>query len=92
MKASIRRTPEQWQRLIGQWEESGLSMVRFCEDRQIGYASFCQWRKRLAEERVAQDPEVSFIDIGALASSEAARGWEIVLCLGQGVELRLSRT
>jgi len=78
--------------LVEQWQESGLSMARFCEDHHLGYASFCQWRKRLAEERVAQDPEVSFIDIGALSSSEATHGWEIVLCLGQGIELRLSRT
>jgi hypothetical protein len=38
----------------------------------------------------ATDQEVSFIDLGTLSSSREGRTWNIVLNLGNGVELRLS--
>lgn len=88
------RSKTQWQELIEQWRASGLSARQFCSQQDIGYASFCQWRKRLSspEESVAQrpEPEPSFIDLSALGS-ERTTGWNIVLNLGNGVELRLSQ-
>ena len=50
MKQYTRRTLEQWQTLVSQWRNSGQSAARFCETHGIGYASFCQWRKRLTDE------------------------------------------
>ena len=92
MSHSPRRTAEQWQTLIDQWQHSGQSMARFCEAHDIGYASFCHWRKRLTEEQAAPTKrEVSFIDLGALPPSGGQHGWNIVLSLGNGVELRLSQ-
>ncbi len=91
MTRSIRRSPEQWQELVDQWRDSGQSAARFCEVRSIGYASFCSWRKRLTDGQARPtDPEAQFIDLGALTSAHAERGWNIVLSLGNGVELRLS--
>ena len=52
MSQSTRRTPEQWQALVDQWQGSGQSMARFCETQEIGYASFCHWRKRFADNGV----------------------------------------
>lgn len=44
------RTREQWQALVDQQRDSGfLSATRFCEQQNIGYASFCNWRKRLLD-------------------------------------------
>ena len=96
MKQYIRRTPQQWQALIEQWRDSGLSAARFCEEKRVGYASFCHWRKRLADEQSSdgQDTpseDAAFIDLGSLARSRADNGWSIVLSLGEGIELRLSR-
>ena len=86
MSQSTRRTPEQWQALVDQWQHSGQSMARFCEEHNIGYASFCHWRKRLAGEQAAPlKREVSFIDLGALSSSGGQHSWNIVLSLGNGV-------
>ena len=91
-----RRSAEQWQALIEQWQQSGQSAKAFCREHDLGYASFCQWRKRLASANEptrssgqgAQEP--AFVDLASLASSGAG-GWDIVLSLGDGVELRLSR-
>lgn len=90
-----RRSAEQWQALVEQWQQSGQSAKDFCRERQLGYASFCQWRKRLAGPQAASSAgdhseEPAFVDLASLASSSAG-GWDIVLSLGDGVELRLSQ-
>ncbi|WP_434800086.1 IS66 family insertion sequence element accessory protein TnpA, partial [Pseudomonas aeruginosa] len=46
------RTAEQWQVLIGQQRDSGLSATQFCKEHKLGYASFCSWRKRLLSQPV----------------------------------------
>jgi hypothetical protein len=91
------RTPEQWQALVDQQESSNLSATQFCKQENIGYASFCNWRKRLAREPVvdsAGSGEASFLDLSSLmgGSPSSGPGWNIVLSLGNGVELRLSQT
>ena len=90
------RTPEQWQALVDQQRASGLSAPQFCKQENIGYASFCNWRKRLSDQPT-DDPdgsgEASFVDLSSLmgASQSSGPGWNIVLSLGNGVELRLSQ-
>lgn len=91
MAQTTRRTREQWRALVDQWRRSGQPMARFCEEHAIGYASFCHWRTRLAGEDAPMQREAPFIDLGAVSSSGRARGWTIVLSLGEGVELRLSQ-
>lgn len=100
MTYSVRRTPDQWQALVDQWYTSELSATQFCQEQDIGYASFCSWRKRFSDERglpkgtAAQSQESAtappFIDLSTLAPGQGAN-WNIVLCLGNGVELRLSQ-
>ena len=90
------RTPDQWQALVNQQRDSGLSARQFCEQENIGYASFCNWRKRLSDPSVddsAGSGEASFLDLSSLmdTSQPSGPGWNIVLSLGNGVELRLSQ-
>lgn len=89
------RTQEQWQALVNQQRHSGLSATQFCKERSIGYASFCHWRKRLSDCLAAEVPAsdaAGFLDLSALMGGAAsAPGWNIVLSLGNGVELRLSQ-
>ena len=87
------RTSEQWQTLVDQQRSSGLSAVQFCKQEGIGYACFCNWRKRLSENPTAQAPEpdeADFLDLSSLMGASGS-GWNIVLSLGNGVELRLSQ-
>lgn len=89
MTRSQHRSADEWKVLIQQWEASGQSALQFCKSNSLGYASFCNWRKRLGQESLAPSVELaSFIDFGTLATGQ--RGWDIVLHLGNGVELRLS--
>lgn len=90
------RAPEQWQALVDQQRDSGLSAPQFCKQESIGYASFCHWRKRLSEASTgdsADAGDTSFLDLSSLmrASPSSGPGWNIVLSLGNGVELRLSQ-
>lgn len=89
-----RRSAEQWQALIEEWQDSGISAAQFCTERAIGYASFCQWRKRLSapDKNIEQERKAhpGFIDLSTLSSGSPS-GWEIVLSLGNGVELKLSQ-
>lgn len=92
-----RRSTEQWQSLVDQWRQSGHSAKQFCKEQGLGYASFCQWKRRLAQsdEKATADeassPEPSFIDLASLGASQPG-GWHIVLSLGGGVELTLSQS
>lgn len=90
---TARRTQEQWQALVEQWQRSGQSARQFCDYQGLGYASFCQWRKRLkaAPKPTSAEPDASFIDLSALGPSAASANWHIVLSLGNGVELKLSQ-
>lgn len=92
-----RRSTEQWQSLVDQWKQSGQSAKQFCKEQALGYASFCQWKKRLTQSHEkattaeASSPEPSFIDLASLGATQAG-GWHIVLSLGGGVELTLSQS
>lgn len=92
---SVRRSADQWQALVERFEQSGRSAMQFCQEHQLGYASFCQWRRRLANEGDAQvagpRTETGFLDLSALGMTSKNSGWQIVLSLGDGLELRLSR-
>jgi len=65
------RTPEQWQALVNQQRDSGLSASKFCKQENIGYASFCNWRKRLSDQAAgdsADSGEAGFLDLSSLMS------------------------
>jgi hypothetical protein len=73
-----------------------LSATQFCKQEGVGYASFSNWRKRLSVAPVADSAdsgETGFLDLSSLmgASPSSGSGWNIVLSLGNGVELRLSQ-
>ena len=97
---SPRRSAQQWQSLVEHWQQSNQSATQFCREQEIGYASFCHWRKRLqpgdgsaprptGSDQASNGP--AFIDLASLDGCPAS-GWHIVLRLGQGVELTLSRS
>jgi len=90
------RTLQQWQALVDQQRTSGLSAPQFCKQENIGYTSFCNWRKRLSDPSTddsAGSSEASFLDLSSLMGTppSSGPGWNIVLSLGNGVELRLSQ-
>ena len=39
----------QWSALVSEWESSGASALAWCRERQLNYAAFLRWRKRLGD-------------------------------------------
>jgi len=89
----IRRTADQWRRLIAEQAGSGMSQEAFCKDRRLALSTFANWKRRLASEPVVEDEpgpdSPQWIDLGHLGASRS--GWDIELDLGDGVCLRLRR-
>lgn len=82
----IRRSKSEWQQLIAEQAQSGLSQIAFCQAKGLGLASFQNWKRRLAVPVV----EETWLDLGQLGE-RAAVGWDIELDLGDGLCLRLRR-
>ena len=90
-----RRTSEQWFALVESQQQSDLSAPRYCEQHNISYARFCQWRQRFtaSQSGAPESPSSSsadFVELSGIASPTSER-WQINLSLGDGVELTLSR-
>lgn len=88
-----RKTPAQQQAILAQWAKSGLTAAAFCRQKAINYAAFCKWRstsKPLANQAPQAEPH--FISLAPFIAQTEVRGWNIVLQLAPGVEIRLSQT
>jgi putative transposase len=90
------RPREQWQASVDQQRASGVSVMQFCRQENIGYASFCNWRKRLSGAPVADSAasgKAGFMILSSLMSTSPSSvvGWNIMLSLGNGLELQLSQ-
>jgi hypothetical protein len=82
----VRRSREQWQRLIDEQARSGLSQATFCKAQALSVTTFQHWKRRLA----GSAPQASWVDLGQLGLG-SSNGWEIELDLGEGLRLRLRR-
>jgi hypothetical protein len=93
-----RRSRDEWAGVLERFRASGLSARAFCTHEGLGYASFCAWRRKLAEglpmptttSTPSAPPETAFIDLGPMAAP-AGKAWAVELELGGGVVVRLRR-
>ena len=103
-KPYARRSSAQWQQIVEDQAQSDLSAPQYCQQHGVSYASFSKWRQHFSGTNPLSDSIHSdFIDLSqvpALSGSGSGSGsdsgsgsgrWNITLCLGDGVELRLSR-
>lgn len=88
MRNYTRRTADQWETLINDQHESGLSAPEFCKQHTIGYASFCQWRKRLTDQ---SPPPASFVALEPPMQLPAQSPWAVELQIGPDVVLRIAK-
>jgi len=83
-----RRSRDDWQRLVSEQAESGLTQTAFCEAKGLSLASLQYWKRKLADDRETT-PAAPWVDLGTLAATTP--GWDIELQLGDGIWLRLRR-
>lgn len=87
-----------WQRLLGEWERSGLSQAEFCRRRGLKAVNLAWWKRRLrgspgasraGHQRATQSAgRPAFVEL-ALPSQPVRGGWGYELVLASGACLRL---
>jgi hypothetical protein len=87
-----------WQRLLGEWEQSGLSQAEFCRRRGLRAVNLAWWKRRLrgspgrprgGRQRVTRSAgHAAFVEL-ALPSHPVRGGLGYELVLPSGVGLRL---
>jgi hypothetical protein len=79
----MRRTREEWRRLLDEQAGSGLTQTAFCRVNRLSLARFQHWKREAP-------PAAPWVELGALTASTEA-GWDIELQLGSDIYLRLRR-
>ena len=98
MERRRRKGEKQWAKLLNSQAESGLTVAAFCRKKEIGLASFYQWKRRLsAGENLARIPaDSAFLELGSLSetvnrSQTDPSPWMVTLDFGDGLRLTLQR-
>jgi hypothetical protein len=90
----VHRSPEQWQSLVDQFEQSDLSQRAFCQQKRLAYGTFSRWRRRLLARNAESDEQSNpaFVELlGSGTQGNHNSGWDVELQLGEGITLRLRR-
>jgi len=96
-KPFSRRSPEQWQNIIDQQLESGLSQKAFCQSQGISLATFTNWKRKLKypdESATHHQPKQhrDWIEFEThLPEQSPGTDWHMELELPGGVVLRIRR-
>ena len=94
-KPFARLSSEQWQHIINEQLESGMSQKDFCQSRNISIATFSSWKRKLrGDAKSIDDSDVKlqhdWIEIPADFPQPApASAWHMELELPGGVILRI---
>ncbi len=94
-KPSNRRSASEWQNLIGQQQESGVSQKAFCELNNICLSTFTLWKRKLTvtprTQQSLADPEWIELPANLDCAAPEQSKWDMELELPGGVILRMRR-
>ena len=88
-KRRQRRTQEEWQRLIKEFDRGDLSQETFCDQHKLGYSTFKKWKRRFSASSPAADCEPL---IELIAPPALSQSWDVELELGSGMTLRIRQS
>ncbi len=88
----VRRSREQWQRLINNQLEGDDTQAEYCQQHGIAVSSFCHWKRRLSQEPASNQSaeDNTWLSLPEQLFS-TSNNWRIELDLGGGVCLRFSQ-
>lgn len=88
----VRRSQGDWLALFDAQARSGLSQLRFCEQHGVSTSAFYNAKSRIEHKAgAARSPTPDDFLALSLPSHADADGWDIELCLGGEVVLRIRR-
>ncbi len=77
---------QRWSDRIEDWKRSDLTQKAFCEQHQIGFASFQRWRGILAKEGKQKAAPATFLPISIVPPASAP---SLALCLGEDLRIEI---
>ena len=80
-QSAVERRHEQWRRIVGRWQASGLSQAEFCRRQDIPVWKLAWWRKRL--DRQAEESASLFVPVGIAPAAASAVELELTLPCGR---------
>lgn len=92
-KSNNKERRQFWQMVIETWQDSGMSVSKFCKAEGLSEGSFYNWRKRLSGRNSQRNKQTdsrssAFIEVAMPKSDHAA----LELVLSSGSILRISST
>jgi hypothetical protein len=92
MMKKTRRTRQQWQQMITDWQHSGQSVAEFCKEQHLTLSNFYLWRKRLDTD-VTEATISPWIALSSPAGTDVVNGndRQLELSLPDGVVLRMKQ-
>ena len=93
-KMRPRKSREQWAELIEQQQQSGLTILDFCQQHDVGFASFGKWKRRLSpttERSTRPNSHAAFteVDLKLPPTPVLQGGATITLSIGSGMTLTI---
>ena len=85
-----RRSSEQWQQLINEQPNSGLSIKQYCQQEQITVSGFYLWRKKLCQPQF-ENTITDWLSLPSGTSTPPTDNWQYELTLPGGVVLRIKQ-
>jgi transposase-like protein len=82
-ETAVASRADQWRARIAEQQRSGLSVRRFCKERQIAEHSFYAWRRRLREQGSVR---FALVERGP-AQPDAQASLELVLVTGERLRI-----
>ena len=90
-----RRTPQQWARLVEEYEASGQSQRRFCAGHGIGQSSLRYWRRRLGQGSGAEGAQgstgVRLVAVKVIEDTLVLADSGLVVVSPRGVRVQIAR-
>ena len=87
-----RLTREQWADLIEQQNQSDLSIEAFCQEQDIGFASFGKWKRRLSDTTTKESGfKAMHVESPPIAATEPDPA-TITLSIGTSMTLTIVQT
>ena len=97
-RTRIRRSAQEWSRILARFEQGGQSYREFCEREGLALSTFQWWRRRLGAVRRERERHKAawFVELtdesaGSEEVESSTLGWNVELELGGGMVLRLRR-
>lgn len=89
----IRRNKSDWQQLVNEWQDSGKTQLAFCQERNLCYRQFNQWKSQFRKEKASDKAgnEGHFIPV-TVAKPSPVDPHQVEVILPNGIQIRFQRS